>query len=216
MKKNKPLISVIIPVFNQEKFIGRCLRSIIKQSIHRDLYEIIVINDCSEDLTKYALTQFHDEIKVLDNNKNIGLPFSLNKGLKVAKGKFIIRLDSDDYVNFNYLLFLYETIIANDYDAVSCDYYLVDDNEFIIERKNSKKNPIGCAILFKREVFDDIGYYNEEFLRNEEQEFMLRFNNKKTIINLPIPLYRYRRHDTNITNDELLMNHYDDKLNSIK
>ena len=212
MKKNKPLISVIIPVFNQEKFIGRCLRSIIKQSIDRDLYEIIVINDYSKDLTKYALTQFHNEIKVLENKKNMGLPSSLNKGINEAKGEYIIRLDSDDYVNVNYLLFLYEAIITNDYDAVSCDYYLVDDNESIIERKYFQKNPIGCAILFKKDVFNEIGYYNEEFFRNEEQEFMLRFNKNKKIMNLPIPLYRYRRHDSNITNNELMMNHYNNKL----
>jgi glycosyltransferase involved in cell wall biosynthesis len=212
MKKNKPLISVIIPVFNQEKFIGRCLRSIIKQSIDRDLYEVIVINDCSEDLTKYALSQFHNEIKVLENKKNMGLPSSLNKGINESKGEYIIRLDSDDYVNVNYLLFLYEAIITNDYDAVSCDYYLVDDNESIIERKYFKKNPIGCAILFKKNIFNEIGYYNEEFLRNEEQEFMLRFNKNKKIMNLPIPLYRYRRHDSNITNNEVMMNYYNNKL----
>lgn len=212
MKKNKPLISVIIPVFNQEKFIGRCLRSIIKQSIDRELYEIIVINDCSEDLSRYALSQFHDEIKVLENKKNIGLPSSLNKGINEANGEYIIRLDSDDYVNVNYLLFLYEAIITNNYDAVSCDYYLVDDNESIIERKDFQKNPIGCAILFKKNIFNEIGYYNEEFLRNEEQEFMLRFNKNKKIMNLPIPLYRYRRHDSNITNNEVMMNHYNKKL----
>ena len=56
--KSNTLISVIIPVFNEEKYIGRCLRSILDQSISRDLFQIILINDCSSDRTSYALDLF--------------------------------------------------------------------------------------------------------------------------------------------------------------
>ena len=98
-------ISVIIPVFNQEKYIGRCLRSILNQSIKRNLFEVIVINDGSTDSTIKILKNFENEVVIINNEKNIGLPASVNKGIKSAKGSFIVRLDSDDYVNANFLLF---------------------------------------------------------------------------------------------------------------
>ena len=76
------LISVIIPVLNQEKFIGRCLRSILQQTLDKKFYEILVINDGSTDKTSYALDLFGKEIKVINNKKNLGLPASVNKGIK--------------------------------------------------------------------------------------------------------------------------------------
>ena len=63
---HKPHISIIIPVHNQEKYLGRCLRSLLEQSLRRSLYEIIVINDGSTDKTSYALEIFKDEIKILN------------------------------------------------------------------------------------------------------------------------------------------------------
>ena len=66
----EPKISVIVPVYNQEKYIGRCLRSLLDQSLTRTSYEIIVINDGSTDKTIYALELFKEEIRVLHNKKN--------------------------------------------------------------------------------------------------------------------------------------------------
>ena len=143
------LISVIIPVLNQEKFIGRCLRSILQQTLDRKFYEILVINDGSTDKTSYALDLFGKEIKVIDNKKNLGLPASVNKGIKKSKGKYIIRLDSDDYVNENFLNILYVYITSNQADAVSCDYLIVDDNENVIKKENCLRKPIGFVILFQ-------------------------------------------------------------------
>lgn len=210
-------VSVIIPAYNQQQFIGRCLRSILHQTMSKHDYEVIVVNDASTDLTAYALTQFSNEIKVLENKKNMGLPYSLNRGIQAAKGEFLIRLDSDDYVNEHYLLFLYETLIQNqpEYRAASCDYYLVDDKEEFIERKQYEGEPIGCALMLHSEVFQEIGMYNEEFLRHEDKEFYSRLKSQNIrIFHLPIPLYRYRMHDKNMTNDLDLMNKFERKLNS--
>ena len=100
---NEKRISVIIPVFNQERFIGRCLRSILSQNLHKSEYDVIVINDGSKDNTSKILKAFGNEIIVLENKKNKGLPFSINKGILKSKSRFIVRLDSDDYVNKNFL-----------------------------------------------------------------------------------------------------------------
>ena len=125
-------ISVIIPIFNQQRFVERCLRSILNQTLSKTIYDIIVIDDGSTDNTKKILENYKDKIKILSNKKNIGLPYSLNKGIKALQAQYIVRLDSDDYVNENFLLFLSTFLDMNKViGAVSCDYMLVDDNEDI-------------------------------------------------------------------------------------
>ena len=77
------LISVIVPVYNQETYIGRCIRSLLNQSLDQNKYEIILINDGSTDNTKFALDLFSGGIiRVIHSNSNHGLPFSLNQGIK--------------------------------------------------------------------------------------------------------------------------------------
>ncbi len=208
-----PLISIIIPVFNQEKWIGRCLRSLLNQTFHREKYEIIVINDGSTDKSDYALELFLDEIILIKNEKNLGLPASLNKGIKISKAKHIVRVDGDDYVNENFLLLLNQFLEQNKYmDAIACDYYTIDDNEEIIDRKNCMKEPIGCGILFQSSHLLDIGLYDEEFQLHEERELRLRYEKKYTIHRLELPLYRYRRHEKNITNNVSSMKIHEKKL----
>lgn len=198
----KPLVSVIVATYNHERFIGRCLRSLLRQSMPHEQYEIIVINDGSVDRTDFALELFSDSIRLITNDKNMGLPYSINLGIKSAKSDFIVRVDSDDYVNANFLYFLYFFLNQNpQFDAVACDYLLVDDSELILKRLSSKENPIACGIMFKKQDLMNIGLYDENFRCQEEKELRIRFEKIYKIERLPIPLYRYRRHENNITND---------------
>jgi len=212
--EKKPKISVIIAAYNAEQYIGRCLRSLIKQTIQHTEYEIIVIDDGSNDNTPYALDLFVDpkssNVKVITNNVNLGLPASLNKGVKVARGDYIVRVDSDDFVNVNFLNFLSYYLDTNSYsDAVACDYLLIDDMENEISRLNAMKEPIACGIMFRKEKVFATGLYDEEFLCHEDKDFRIRFEKKFAISHLEIPLYRYRRHGKNITNNKKLMEtHY--------
>ncbi len=197
------MISVIIPTFNQEKFLGRCLRSILDQKIDRNDYEIIVVNDGSKDKTSDILNFYKNDIKVINNEDNKGLPYSINKGIQNSNGRFIVRLDSDDYVNNNFLYILKLFLMENpEIDAVSCDYYLVDDKETIISRSDCYKEPIGCGIMFRIDQILELGLYDEKFLLHEDREFRIRFEKKYKIHRIPLPLYRYRRHSKNLTNDK--------------
>mgnify|MGYP000524725647 FL=1 len=205
------IISVVIPVYNQEKYIERCLRSVLNQNIDDDLYDIVVVNDGSTDNSLKILKKYSDKINLINYEKNIGLPGALNKGIQSCKSKYVVRVDSDDYVNNNFLNFLFSFISFNEVDAVACDYFLVDEDENVIDRKNCDTDPIGCGIMFQYDHLINLGLYNERFLINEEIEFRNRFIKNYKIKRLEVPLYRYRQHDTNITKDKKKKK-YDDLL----
>jgi len=86
----QPVISVIIAAFNQEKYISRCLRSLLAQTILREKFEIVVINDGSTDRSASVLGEFAGEIVLIDNEKNIGLPASLNKAIRRARAPYVV------------------------------------------------------------------------------------------------------------------------------
>tara|TARA_Y200000002_G_scaffold294028_1_gene248294 strand:+ start:3625 stop:4287 length:663 start_codon:yes stop_codon:yes gene_type:complete len=215
MSKN-PKISVIVPVYNQELYISRCIRSLLNQEYDNDLFEIIVINDGSNDNTINILEKFVGKINLINNKDNKGLPHCLNIGIKASKGNYIVRVDADDYVNSNFLNILYLFIEENrQFDAVSCDYYLVDNRENILSRVNCMNNPIGCAIMFRVEHLIEIGMYDSNFLMNEDKDLRHRFLKKFSIHRIELPLYRYRRHASNMTNDKEKKKEHDLKF-SIK
>ena len=98
--QKKPLL--LFTVFNREKYISRCLRSLLNQNLEKNFFEIIVINDGSTDKTKFVLDMYKDAITIINNKKNLGLLKSLNKGIKKSRSTYIVRVDSDDYVNENF------------------------------------------------------------------------------------------------------------------
>jgi glycosyltransferase involved in cell wall biosynthesis len=213
----KPDVSVIVAAYNQEKYIGRCLRSLLNQDFESGSYEIIVVDDGSIDKTKYALELFKDPfnslVKVITNDSNKGLPAALNQGIKKCCSKYIVRVDSDDYVNSNFLKVLHLYLETNpNVDAIACDYLLVDADENVLERCYSREKPIACGIMFKHESLKSIGLYDESFRCHEDRDLRLRFEKKYSIKHLDIPLYRYRRHENNITNDIANMARYDKEL----
>lgn len=211
--KKIPTISVLVPAYNQEKYIGRCLRSLLNQTFPRDDYEIIVVDDGSEDRTAFALDLFTEDIKLIRNEKNMGLPASLNKAIHAAASPYVVRVDSDDYVNAHFLELLCMFLNMNSHmDAVACDYLLMDDREEVIARKNCMEEPIACGILFRTAQLIDIGLYDENFLLHEERDLRFRFLQKYSIHRLELPLYRYRRHEANMTNDKAAMAHHMDNL----
>ena len=207
------LVSVIVAAHNEERFIGRCLRSLVAQQFPREKYDVIVVNDGSTDKTETILDTFADEVKVLCNQENLGLPASLNKAITSTRSKFVVRVDADDYVNAAFLEVLYLFLAENpQFDAAACDYLLVDDREEVIGRRDAMKEPIACGIMFRTEQLIDIGLYDETFLRHEDRDLRVRFLDRYSIHHVPLPLYRYRRHEENITNDVEAMAHHERRL----
>ena len=198
------LVTICIPSRNRASYVGRALRSIVDQTFPKENYEIIVVDDASQDKTSLFLKTFKNEIKIIKNKKKLGLAKSLNKAINIAKGKYFLRLDSDDYVNKEYINFLYTLLENNkEFNAAMCDYYIVDDNEKILKRVNCEKHPIGCAVIFKIDDLKKVGKYSENIKIYEDKDLIKKLSkNKFKILRLAIPLYRYRKHSNNLTKNK--------------
>tara|TARA_B100001758_G_C18095956_1_gene445898 strand:+ start:26 stop:679 length:654 start_codon:yes stop_codon:yes gene_type:complete len=206
-------ISVIIPVYNRENLIARCIRSLLNQSISKISFEIIIINDCSNDNTENVVKSFGKKVKYFKNNNKKGLPYSLNYGIKKSNGRFIVRVDSDDYVHSDYLKILSAHLKLNDnIDAVCCDYITVDENDKHIKTKSFIKEPIGCCIMFRAEQLIKIGLYDQNIKFNEDKDLLIRFIKKYKIYNCPIPLYRYLLHKNSMSKNLKMMKFYNNQL----
>ena len=206
-------VSVIVAAHNEERFIGRCIRSLLAQRFPRDKFEIVVVNDGSTDRTPMILASFGSDIRVLTNDTNIGLPASINRAVHTIHSKYLVRVDADDYVNESFLDVLYMFLAENpDLDAVACDYLLVDDREDVLGRRNCMDEPIACGIMFRTDQLLDIGLYDETFLLHEDRDLRVRFLENHSIHRIPLPLYRYRRHADNITNDTAAREHHYQRL----
>jgi glycosyltransferase involved in cell wall biosynthesis len=209
----RPILTVLIPNHNHGKYLSRCLRSLLSQKLNRELYEILVVNDASTDNSDLILNSYKEDIKYINNKKRLGLPGSLNAGLRKIKTRYFVRVDSDDYVNDNFLEYLVNFVEFNNHiDAIAVDYYLVDDNEKIIKRINCLEQPIGCGIIFRTDQIIELGMYDKSFLLHEDKELMTRFLEKHKISRLELPLYRYRQHDQNISKNKKLNLKFSKKL----
>jgi glycosyltransferase involved in cell wall biosynthesis len=208
------MVSVIITSYNYGRYIERALRSCLDQSISKNQFEIIVVNDCSTDNTVAILDNYQNDARIYHLEKNVGLSAARNFGVRKAKGQYVVFLDADDYLHKETIqvqkLFLEENHAFN---AVAIDYFLVDDLENHRERIDSAEKPIACGIMFRKDLLIEIGLYDEKFKAREEEDLRIRFLERFNIYNIPLPLYRYRRHDNNLTNNEEIMQHAKKQLN---
>ena len=122
-----PKISVVMPAYNAEKYIGEAIESILNQTF-KD-FEFIIINDGSVDHTKEIIREYNDpRIVLLENDKNRGIVLSLNKGLDAATGKYIARMDADDIATKDRLEKQLEFLQVKSYDMVGCNAIKIDEN----------------------------------------------------------------------------------------
>ena len=208
-------VSVIITCHNYARYLSRAIRSVINQTLDGDDYEIIVVNDASTDETEKVMKTYSGRVKPLTLTKNAGLAAARNEGIKSALGRYVVNLDADDYVDEN--LLLVEMLFLNfnsTWDAVSCDYYLVDENEKHIGRISGSEKPIACGVMFRTDLLFGIGLYDENFKMREDEDLRIRFEKNHNIKNLELPLYRYRKHDNNMTNNKEGMAKYKKILKS--
>ena len=192
-----PKVSIVIPCRSEEKFIGKCLDSILANDYPKDRLEILVVDGMSEDGTRRTVESYgrnYAFIGLLDNPKKI-TPAALNIGIANAKGEIIMRMDAHNTYPPNYISGLVGWLEKTQADNVGGVWITVPATQtFMAEaialalshpfgvgnayfRIGAKEPrwvdtvPFGC---YRREVFDRIGMFDEELLRNQDDEFNLR------------------------------------------
>lgn len=220
MKNNLPYVSIIIPCLNEEKYIEKCLDSIINNDYPKDKLEILVVDGASNDRTKELVKNYstkHSFVKIFDNPKKF-TPVSLNIGIKQAKGEVIARMDAHAFYEKDYLSkcvkYLYEygvdnvggvmmtrprkdTLLGKVIAAVLSNPFGVGNAFF----RTGVKEPILVDTVFggcyKREVFQKIGYFNENLPRGQDMELNMRLKKSggKILLAPDIKSFYYARSD---------------------
>lgn len=211
-----PDISVIICSYNHCQWLERCVRSLTHQAnVDEKEYEIILVDDGSTDDTSLVLKNINHipNLRVIKNKENIGLPASLNKAIRRARGRYVVRVDSDDYVarNFLYLCMLFLDM-NREYQAVAVDYIIVNRFEEFVRKANCFNEEIACGVMFRKECMFEIGLYNNDFKMREGHNLKKRFIEKFSMARLEFPLYKYRQHEANRTDNKSELDKYDKML----
>jgi len=208
-----PKVSVIIPVYNTEKYLKKCLDSVVNQTL-KDI-EIICINDASTDNSLKILQDYaknDKRIKVINLSENKGAGYAKNIGLKVVKGEYIGFVDPDDYIDLNYYEELYKKAIVKNADVVKCDVIVVETNN---EKKHSNLN---CLIKEKSKfyfsyeytsaiykfslIFDNYIIFPEDLIVGEDVIFLHKAVIKSHIIEIINNInYYYIRRDNSLNTD---------------
>lgn len=215
-----PLISIIVPIYNVQNYIERCVKSLFNQSYPN--CEFIFINDCTPDNSIEQLTQtiqefpaIKDKIQIINKSKNEGLPQARKTGIDIANGEYIIHVDSDDWVEKDYVKLLVQTAINNNADLVWAGYMkdFSNDMQYQPNRPSNLNNKtiiseilnwqihsgVWCK-LFKKEIYqkNNIIFTNKNYVEDMVQTIQC-VKYAKRIVYLPNCKYHYCYNSNSIT-----------------
>ncbi len=196
MKNNSPLVSVIIPCRNEERYIKPRLESLIEDGYPLDKIEILVVDGMSTDKTREILNDYksrHSFIKVLDNPKKF-TPFAFNIGIKEAKAEIIILMSAHTFDKKGYISKCIKYL--NEYNAdsvigviratsskeslvakaiaISLSHFFGVGNSYFRIGSNNPRWVDTAGTCYKREVFEKIGLFNEKLKRSQDMDFSLK------------------------------------------
>lgn len=212
------LVSIIIPIYNVEKYLEKCIKSIINQT-YRNL-EIILINDGSTDESANICEKYknQDNRIVFINKKNGGAASAKNEGLKVAKGDYITFVDSDDFIELDMIEYMVNTIKKYNSDIVQCNFTNLYKNtekfkqDKIIEQKITSKDFLELFLtkwdsslfwnkLFKRNVIENIFFIEGRCIDDEFFTYKCVINSKSIVTSNKI-VYNYRMRKSGVMKSE--------------
>jgi len=211
--KSCPKVSVLMPVYNGEKYLRKAIESILNQNYGN--FELIIINDGSTDYTKDIILSYADgRIKYVENEKNIGLIGTLNKGLQLAIGKYIARMDCDDISLPDRLRKQVQFMEENEHVCI-CGAWIrfIGNAEDRVVKYPVRHEDIKCKMLFSNPIAHPTAMMRVEFLRNnnlkyedfkyaEDYELWSRCIKKCQMHNIPEVLLEYRITPTSITHSK--------------
>lgn len=199
--------SIIITNFNNKAYIGRAVRSCLKQSLDGGRYEIIIVDDASTDGSQEIIKHFFPSVTPILLKENVGVAEASNIGIRAALGSFIIRVDSDDYIKEHCLLFLTEILLNNpDIGFVWADHIRVNHEEKPLNKVVMNTLDLlfrhGAGIMFRKSYLEVLGLYDKNLRNAEDFDLIRRYLKNFDGFHLPMPLYNYRQHESNMTRDE--------------
>jgi len=206
-----PLVTVYITNYNYGRYIRQAIESVLDQT--GSDFELIIIDDGSTDNSREIINEYTNNPRVRTiYQENKGLTRSNNIALKASRGKFIMRLDADDYLDPNALLVMSRILELNPaLGLVFPDYYYVDEDGNVTgqERRHDFKSTVtlkdqpahGACTLIRKRALLGVGGYREDYRCQDGYDLWLRFIEKHDVDNVNLPLFYYRRHGNNLTNN---------------
>lgn len=213
MNKKEPLVSVVMPAYNAEKYIGEAIESILNQSF-KD-FEFIILDDCSTDNTWGIIQEYakkDERIVAVRNEKNLNIALNRNKGVEMAKGKYIVWADADDISKperieklVNYMENHSEVgICGSNFQGFSGED-VFEVREFFEDDERLRKNifkfsPVAQpTAIIRKECFSTVGLFNPDYPPAEDIELSFRIGEKYKFGNISEILLRYRVHPNSAT-----------------
>lgn len=211
----KPLISIIIPVYNVEQYLHRCVDSVLNQT-YKNL-EIILVNDGSPDNCPFICDEYAKKDKriIVVHKENGGLSSARNAGLEIVQGEYISFIDSDDWIHENYIEILYKNLHEKKADISICNFLEIADEEDPIINISNKLRifnniealhelygalyiqfVVSWAKLFKKYLFEELRFPNGKVHEDEFTSYKLLYNAKKIVYSNDQLYYYYQSKDS--------------------
>ncbi len=207
-----PTVTVYITAYNYGRYLAKAIDSVLTQTLAT--WELIVVDDASTDDTPAILARYAQDprIRIVRNESNLGLVASANLALSLARGASIVRLDADDYFDENALLVLSSHLDRHpEVGLVYPDYYHVDEQGDVIELVRRKKlheevqlldlPAHGAGTLIRKRCLDELNGYREIVRCQDGYDLWIRFIDRFGVANVNLPLFYYRRHGKNLTEE---------------
>lgn len=209
----KPLISVIIPAYNEEKYISEAIESILNQTFEG--FSVTIMDDCSTDSTWDIVQKYckkDSRIKAYKNEENLYIASNRNRGIKRVSGKYIVWQDADD-ISLPHRLETLVNFMEESPEVGICGSYIESFNEngVLDTRKYFTKDdelrnnifrfsPVAQpAAIVRRKCFEEFGYFDLAYPPAEDLEMSFRIGKKYKFANIPEVLLRYREHGSSAT-----------------
>lgn len=234
---NSYKVSIITPIYRVEKFIERCARSLLNQDF--DSIEYIFINDATPDNSFMILKNIveksnrKEDIKLLENEHNLGVAKTRKKGMLEASGEYVIQIDADDWIEPNMINTLYNKVKQDNADIAVCDYYISFITGKETYRKEEYKPNIGFNIknimlgkvhpafwntLIKRNLYVEKNIFPEGKINmGEDYEMMLKlFLSTEKVTYIPKALLHYTQYNENSITKTMNREYINDTIQCIK
>lgn len=206
-----PKVTVLMSVYNAERYLAEAIRSILSQTFQD--FEFLIIDDGSSDKSKKIIESFHDSRIRLISRANKGLTYSLNQGLRLARGGYIARMDADD-VSLPTRLEKEVQVLENDptIGLVGTNYTIIDEKGHPLATTQVFTHPEDLAVaeilsnqyghgsvMMRKSVLEQVGFYNPKVGSVEDYDLFIRISRVARIANIGAPLYLWRRNPTGVS-----------------